>query len=187
MKDVMLDLETLGTKHDAAIIQIGACYFDRKTGEIGRGFSVNVDPGPERFSMDYAAIKWWFEQSDKARNMVMENPVTLEVALDGLKSFLWESDLTVWSHATFDMPILNNAFETLGKKNPIAFRNMRDIRTVMDIYGEKVEIEREGTHHHALDDAKYQARYVSIALQRITCDHMYHAGVCGCGKVYGAA
>jgi len=38
MKDVMLDVETLGTKSTAAIIQIGACYFDRETGEIGDKF-----------------------------------------------------------------------------------------------------------------------------------------------------
>lgn len=167
MKDVMIDIETLGTRHNAMIIQIGAVYFDRYTGEIGRGFSVNVDPGPERFSMDYATIKWWFEQSDKARNMVMENPVTLEVALDGLSQFLWASDLTVWSHATFDMPILNNAFETLGKKNPIAFRNMRDIRTLMDLADHKSTVEREGTHHNALDDAKFQSKYVAEAMYKL--------------------
>ncbi len=44
MNDVMLDLETLGTRHDAMIISIGAVYFERETGLIGPGFSMNVNP-----------------------------------------------------------------------------------------------------------------------------------------------
>ncbi len=43
MRDCMIDFETLGTGPDAAIIQVGACYFDRVTGEIGATFKRNFD------------------------------------------------------------------------------------------------------------------------------------------------
>ena len=37
MQDIMLDIETLGTNSNAAIIQIAICEFDRKTGEVTHG------------------------------------------------------------------------------------------------------------------------------------------------------
>ena len=43
MKDVMIDFETLGNSNNAVVVQIGACYFDRKTGEIGYKFETNID------------------------------------------------------------------------------------------------------------------------------------------------
>ena len=45
MMDVMLDLETLGTRPDAAIIQIGAVLFEPRSGGMvlnGKAFSMHV-------------------------------------------------------------------------------------------------------------------------------------------------
>lgn len=171
MKDVMLDLETLGTAHDALIIQIGAVYFDRTTGELGRNFKATIDADDVAglFSMEYGTVMWWLEQSQRARDSVLGRSITkvsMSQALSDLAYFLG-SDVTLWSHATFDMPILSNAFAKMGIKNPVPFRNMRDLRTLMDLYGEKVELEREGTHHDAHEDARYQARYASVALMKL--------------------
>ena len=42
MKDIMVDLETLGTGANSAIISIGACYFDEYG--IGKTFYMPIDP-----------------------------------------------------------------------------------------------------------------------------------------------
>lgn len=170
MKDIMLDLETLGTRHDAMIIQIGACYFDRETGEIGRAFSVNIDPKgyEDKFTIDYGTIAWWFQQSDAARRAVMGNTLSLEEALRILGDFFFDpSDVCIWSHATFDMPILANAFNIVGIKNRLPFRNARDIRTLMDLAGPSAPMSRDGIHHNALDDCKYQVEYCVQAMQKL--------------------
>lgn len=165
----MIDLETLGTRHGALILQIGACYFNRETGEIGVGFSANVDAGlmVDEFTVDMSTIKWWFEQSDKARQLVTENPQPLVDVLISLSQFLHKPDIMVWSHATFDIPILVNAFEKARITFPVPFRNMRDIRTLMDLSKHRSTIERSGVHHHALDDAKFQAQYCSEAMRKL--------------------
>lgn len=164
----MIDIETLGTRYDAQIIQIGACYFNRNTGDTDVGFSANIDGAlQDEFTIDYDTIKWWTEQEDRARALVFENPIPLPEALGALYRFLNQPDVLLWSHTTFDIPILMNAFNVVGMPCPVPFRNMRDLRTLMDLYGEKVSIDRQGVHHHALDDAKYQARYASVALQNI--------------------
>jgi exodeoxyribonuclease VIII len=43
MQDIMLDLETMATTRDAAIVAIGAVEFDAASGLIGDRFYVPVD------------------------------------------------------------------------------------------------------------------------------------------------
>lgn len=170
MKDVMLDLETLGTRYSAQIISIGAVYFDRETGGIGDGFFKNIDGSQFRdeFTTDYDTIKWWFEQSDAARQFAMKDAIGLIPALQELNEFLLKrGNIQLWSHATFDIPILMNAFEVAGIKCVVPFRNMRDLRTLMDLSKHHSETPREGTHHHALNDATYQVQYAVEAIQKL--------------------
>lgn len=165
MKDIMIDIETLGTRSTSAIIQIGACYFDRKTGEIGNEFCMNVEQC-SGFTTDKETMDWWEKQSKEARESVFSNPQELEGVLHRLQDFLKKGKY-LWSHATFDVPIIMNAMNVYSLKMPIHYRSMRDIRTLMDLAGHKSEIERTGIHHNALDDAKYQAQYCSEAIQKL--------------------
>ena len=42
------------------------------------------------------------------------------------------------------------------------------MRTIMDYLPAELKPKREGTHHNALDDAKYQAQCIAAAHQTIT-------------------
>ena len=42
MNDLMLDIETLGTTYNAVVVQVGAIYFDRLTGDIDAGICLNI-------------------------------------------------------------------------------------------------------------------------------------------------
>lgn len=165
----MIDIETWGTRSTSAIIQIGACYFDRDTGEIGDTFSVNIDylVSTEPFTTDESTMQWWSEQSQEAKDAVSANGVSIATAIRDLHDFLDRDDVRIWSHATFDIPILLNAFHVLGLKFPIHYKRMRDIRTLMDLadhYGTK---EREGIHHNALDDCIFQVGYCTEAFNKL--------------------
>ena len=166
----MLDLETLGTRTTSAIIQIGACYFDRTTGEIGETFTANVKYEGDSFTTDYSTIRWWLTQSEEARQGVTGEAVDMKEALHALSLFMSDGKY-LWSHATFDVPILLNAYHVCGKTLPIHYVNMRDIRTLMDIADHKSEKKREGVHHNGLDDCKYQVAYVVEALNKLSTSH----------------
>lgn len=161
-KDVMLDLETMGTSHIAPIIQIGACYFDRETGELGRRFKSNIKLSSAMEAgmvPDADTIAWWMQQSEEARSSVMSNGLVLHTVLSRLNDFL-EGGEQLWSHATFDAVILTNAMKLCGMWPKISFRGMRDIRTLVDLAGIDIyEMPRVGTHHDALDDCYYQVGY----------------------------
>lgn len=171
MKDVMVDIETMGTRSTSLILQIGACYFDRETGEIGDTFIQNIDYDSltqDLFTVDKSTIDWWLLQSEEARKSVSnEFTTTIDVTLDLFKMFLERGAKYIWSHATFDVPIILNAFNEMDIEFPIHYTKMRDIRTLMDISGHKSSVEREGTHHDALDDCKFQVAYCVEALNKI--------------------
>ena len=168
MKDVMIDLETLGTKSTAAIVQIGACYFDRETGEIGQTLKLNIQypNGFGPFTVDFGTVSWWLQQGEEARSSILGNAMYIAEAMEILRDFLKGAD-NLWAHATFDLPIIQHAFDFCNFKNPVHFRGMRDIRTLMDLADHRSTVERTGTHHDALDDCKFQVQYCVEALNKL--------------------
>lgn len=171
MEDVMIDIETLGTRGTSAIVQIGACYFSRRTGQIGKTFSMNVHVGvlDERFTRDESTLKWWDEQSEEAKAAVFNNGKPIETVLKELSSFLKNRAKFLWSHATFDIPIICNSYYVLDMHLPMHYKQMRDIRTLLDLAGiGHSNLKREGIHHNALDDCKFQVQYCVEAFKALS-------------------
>lgn len=171
MKDVMIDIETLGRKPGCPILSIGAVYFDRNSDDLGQSMLVKVsleDCVNCGFQMDPSTIKWWMEQSDSARAEAFSGTTTLKQALTGLRNFLVH-DALVWGNgATFDISILELAYNLLGMEVPWKFLNIRDCRTVEDLSPlDRSSFPRQGTHHSALDDAVYQAQYISAMIRSL--------------------
>ena len=159
MKDLMVDIETLG-RANGVITQIGACFFDRYTGEIGSEFLVNVQPADcikYGLIMEWDTVKWWMEQPKESWTWI-KDPVVLKKALNCFYEFAKGCE-TVWAHATFDFPILMNAYIAINHKFPFHYRAMRDIRTLVDLSGLPYNKEKKDKTHDALDDCKYQVKY----------------------------
>lgn len=156
MKDVMLDLETLGNGPNSVIIAIGAVKFDA-TG-LGSEFYQVVDPEScvkAGLQMDTSTVMWWMKQSDEARAAFDRPSAPLIAALADFAH--WCGDSVVWGNgASFDNTILSNAYRKTGIEQPWKFWNDRCYRTVKNLYPD-VKLERVGTYHNALDDAKSQA------------------------------
>ncbi len=173
----MLDMETLGVSVTAPIISIAAVYFDPKTGRIGDSFYkvIKLDSSLANGVIEPSTLSWWMMQSDEARQVFNDqSAVTFVEALHQLSDFAVSdggSDLLqVWGNgASFDNAIIAHAYSQAGIDLPWRFRNDRDVRTIVSLCSEIKNVNvlnsvvREGIHHNALDDAIYQARYVSLA------------------------
>ena len=62
MNNLMLDLETMGNTSDSAIIAIGACYFDPKTGKIEGEFykEISLESAVKYGGkVDPSTVVWW--------------------------------------------------------------------------------------------------------------------------------
>jgi exodeoxyribonuclease VIII len=157
MKNVMVDLETLGNGSNAVIIALGAVEFG--DGELGRTFYTNVDPQScvdAGLKMDVSTVMWWMQQTEQSRAIFKKLNSPLRVALDDFATW-YPSGAALWGNgATFDNVILANAYRALGGKQPWEFWNDRCYRTLKSLYPH-VKLERTGVAHNALDDAKSQA------------------------------
>lgn len=169
----MLDIETLGTSHDAVITQIGALYFDPHTGEIGDTFLRNIDIDnsiEEGHKISADSLVWWLAQPRESITWIKDT-VTPKRALNEYASFCARNPSVVWCHTTFDAPIIGFACKKYNVLLPYRYLDYLDISTLVDLMGidkNKMEWKHKKTHN-ALDDCLYQAEYVTVAMQRYYC------------------
>lgn len=171
MPDVMIDIETLSNRFDAPVISIGAVYFDLESGETKQTFLARIDPND---AMNFGrangdTLKWWMEQGDEARRNAMSGKMTLTAALKELAPFV-SSDAMVWGNGpSFDMTVLEHAYARTGIAVPWKFWNVQCCRTIKRLAASTgwTQPQRQGVHHDALDDAVYQAQWVSSAWRHL--------------------
>lgn len=179
--DVSIDLETLGTAHDAPIIALGAVLFNRDTGVHEGEFYCRID---WQSNLDAGRIpsastlQWWLGQSDAARAEILKPAVgTLVEVLQGFASWCYRAHGEThryWGNgATFDVSIPEHAYTTaLRRPAPWKYRNVRDMRTLVDAAtacGFDVKsVPPVGVAHSAIDDARYQADVISAAWRHLT-------------------
>ena len=174
---LMIDLETMGKNPDAPIISIGAIFFDPQTGDMGPEFSKTIDLETAGGVIDRDVIKWWLKQSREAQSAIMTDEIPLDDALLQLREFIDENSgeffVQVWGNgANFDNVILRRSYERQGIPCPWRYCNDRDVRTIVELgkaidFDARTAIPFEGERHNALDDARYQAKYVSVIWQKL--------------------
>ncbi|EIO3925342.1 3'-5' exoribonuclease, partial [Escherichia coli] len=174
---LMIDLETMGKNPDAPIISIGAIFFDPQTGDMGPEFSKTIDLETAGGVIDRDTIKWWLKQSREAQSAIMTDEIPLDDALLQLREFIDENSgeffVQVWGNgANFDNTILRRSYERQGIPCPWRYYNDRDVRTIVELgkamdFDARAAIPFEGERHNALDDARYQAKYVSTIWQKL--------------------
>ncbi|HBA9513281.1 TPA: exonuclease [Escherichia coli] len=174
---LMIDLETMGKNPDAPIISIGAIFFDPQTGDMGPEFSKTIDLDTAGGVIDRDVIKWWLKQSREAQSAIMTDEIPLDDALLQLREFIDENSgeffVQVWGNgANFDNVILRRSYERQGIHCPWRYCNDRDVRTIVELgkaidFDARTAIPFEGERHNALDDARYQAKYVSAIWQKL--------------------
>ncbi|WP_105457371.1 exonuclease [Escherichia coli] len=174
---LMIDLETMGKNPDAPIISIGAIFFDPQTGDMGPEFSKTIDLETTGGVIDRDTIKWWLKQSREAQSALLTDEIPLDDALLQLREFIDENSgeffVQVWGNgANFDNVILRRSYERQGIPCPWRYCNDRDVRTIVELgkaidFDARTDIPFEGERHNALDDARYQAKYVSAIWQKL--------------------
>ena len=192
--DVMLDLETLSTKPNAAILSMGAVTFDSlwdgselsdescRRRECIASFYANVDVDSclsVGMHVEGRTLAWWLQQSREASEAFKDPaPDHISIVLQRFAGW-WtanlgtRADVRVWSHgAGFDIPILVNALEAVGRSVPFKYINHRDTRTLFELAEMsgsgslyKIESLKNPHPHHALHDAINQARKVQYCFK----------------------
>lgn len=164
MKNVMLDLETMGISANSAIVSIGAVEFDKDMGILDRFYEIIdlqscIDKG---FDIDGKTVVWWMRQSEEVRKELFKyNPINIKEALQKFKDWLGYDNLQIWGNgADFDNTILTNAFRKFKVIDPWKFTANRCFRTLKSSFPELQNIKQVRCSHKAIDDAEWQANYL---------------------------
>jgi hypothetical protein len=182
--DIMIDLETLATSTDAAILTIGAVKFDPFGSEIKEpdmdSFYVKVDlDSCDRIGLvtNDDTIAWWASQSKEAQDAAFDptGRIDIEDAFAQLYKFCWGAK-RVWSNGSiFDIMICEHVFKKIGKAVPWKFWEIRDVRTAFDL---GINPKRPPvTAHHALEDAWNQAVGIQNVYNTLRTSTKYDGGM----------
>lgn len=183
MNNIMLDLETMGKGSNAAIVSIGAVFFNPLTGELGDQFYKRIwlESAAKYGELDASTVAWWLGQSDEARAEINHNDsVGLNGAIRGFSKFVINNTkgsftyTRVWGNGcTFDNVIIANAYKQLKLQKPWSYAGDMDVRTIVELgrkllnFDPKKDMPFEGEKHNALADAIHQAKYVSAIYQKL--------------------
>jgi len=158
---IMLDLETMSTTSNAAIIELSAAKFN-ETGIVST-FSRIVDLNSSLslgLDMSLDTVLWWSKQSDDANDIFSKDSISIDKALDDFSIWYGDGDIPMWGNGSdFDNVILANAYTKSNKDIPWNHRMNRCYRTFKSQF-QNIELQRVGTHHNAKDDAISQALHL---------------------------
>ncbi len=181
MEHLMVDLETLSTSSNAAIVSIGAVWFDPDQG-LGDSYYQIYEPVNIKSCIDAGfnvcgnTIRWWMAQSKEAQ-AVFNDPsqIPIKEALTCLSDYIHDvnPNVKVWGNGpAFDNAILADAYRRLNMDQPWQFYNDRCYRTLIAMaseFGFEPKAMQQGIPHNALDDAIHQAKNAMAAMNHIKC------------------
>ena len=174
MKHVMIDLETMSTQSNAAIVSIGAVAFDES--RIYDQFYTPIDLNScieHGLHVEQRTVEWWETQDPEA--VMAWKTGSAPNLLSALTEFnVWirrgstDSEIRPWGNGSdFDIVILGNAHRAVDAEPPWKFYNHRCFRTIKNLLPlPQNELRRTGVKHHALNDAQNQAVHLQEILKK---------------------
>lgn len=184
----MIDLETMGTGSNSAIVQLGAVQFDRHNGIIGKlPFKANIDL---QSCLDMgllvtgSTIEFWMTKSDTQRNgLYNPKPEHLNKVLTDFNNWLdYKAALEnrfasakifhLWGRSPrFDLGLLHDAYKKAQLPVLWDFRKEMDVRTIEALRPDvktKFDDERDlSKSHDSIADCEHQINYVSAIWQEL--------------------
>lgn len=174
----MLDFETLGNGADSIVVSLGAVWFNKEgiKHETLFLFSLRDQVIRER-TFTASTLTWWMGQKDGAREVFKKLGDGLDMPAF-FEKFEHESRFAMakvgegwdqfrpWGNgANFDVSIMEDLYRRHHEKRdegiPWKFWNTICYRTFNMLTDcKKLRARPHGTHHSALDDARYQAQTV---------------------------
>lgn len=170
MRNIMVDIETLGHAPKSVILSIGATHFDK--GGLSLPFYTRIDIGSSLLAgchVEPATLNWWRKQNTEPIKRAFFAPEVLHLsdALVAFQDYLGnKNQFYLWAKGPdYDCVALKHVYDLLLMDTPWQFRNTRDVRTVIGFVNpsEVPTASSEGEPHDAYYDACIQSKLVISA------------------------
>lgn len=166
--DLMVDIETIGTKPNQPMIQLGAVAFDIETGAILDELNIGIAVG-EDVAISGDTLRWWLKTDhDLFKELVLSGGLSEREAIMKFNSWVtglaWKylavpakgvpnnpiamiegsvdkTKVFLWGNGIlFDNRIIKGKCEQYGLEYPISYKSDRDMRTISELYCEKYRV-----------------------------------------------
>jgi hypothetical protein len=173
----MIDTETLGTKVDAVVFELGAIFFNENyetLSEFQRFLDIDQQLACGR-TTDESTLKFWLDEDNFQHPRKAETDIaTLEdgqiqiLAVGGIRqnlldfamAYKFSESTEIWANGTdFDISKLEHLFRQFAVPIPWRYDSKRDLRTMRKIMkGRYIQYYKDPnvTAHHALNDCRWQ-------------------------------
>lgn len=165
---MMIDIETLGLDQGAIILSCGAAICDLEAPNYALQHTdyarFNFEYEQKNNTIDIETMKWWMKQSEEARHVFDEEPVTIARFWSVLRGIAISHNVeTFWSKGSdFDLKLLSYYFKENGYSSLWTYKQVRCFRTLEALYpmAELVPDKAAIIKHNALHDAEYQLQHL---------------------------
>ena len=169
---IALDVEPLDKRPTALVLSSGMVVFTLVGGEVA---SFYVEPSKEEQktigrTVDEGTVHWWSLQNEAAQFVLQTPGIPVLQALNGMGSFLSRFQGGgyeiggVWGYGSdFDNAMVQDLSRAAGFGDPWPYGKNRCGRTVVELAA-LAKPQNVGTHHNALDDARFQANRIRQSL-----------------------
>ena len=166
--DLMVDIETLGTKPTSVILSIGAVLFDEKCNiqeEFYRNISITENYKNE-FTVDLSTIEFWKKQPQHIIDSLKSDKRPINEVLNDFSDFCpKDKHSRFWSRGSFDAIILANAYNVIKRDVPWIWWNEMDLRTLTNFFN--IKKPKNENAHNALADCRAQVEHLKIILDML--------------------
>lgn len=183
MTDIVIDIETLGTRPGCCVIEIGACAvrgqaivanFSRRV--VSRYSIESIKtilngpyPNSQLALADADTLRWWTEPErlPTLETLLRRSRTPAYKALAMFARWICSSTpdprrMRVWGNGpSFDLAILAEAYELTCQRLPWRYTRERCVRTALEREGldpRGFPWQESGPRHRALNDARHEAR-----------------------------
>lgn len=172
-----IDMETLSTEHNAALLSIGAVIHDFGTGQQVDTFYANITPESSiaaGLDVSESTKAWWTKQGQAAQDVLSVDQRSLRDVLVDFAKWLAGHGVqyAIGNGPRADNQWLESACKAVGMQSPIKYWGDLDMRTLTFIGTHILGLDHwhstfKGVKHNALHDAINEAEFCNVVFQKL--------------------
>lgn len=172
-----IDMETLSTEHNAALLSIGAVIHDFGTGQQVDTFYANITPESSiaaGLDVSESTKAWWAKQGQAAQDVLSVDQRPLRDVLVDFAKWLAVHGVqyAIGNGPRADNQWLESACKAVGMQSPIKYWGDLDMRTLTFIGTHILGLDHwhntfKGVKHNALHDAINEAEFCNAVFQKL--------------------
>lgn len=172
-----IDMETLSTEHNAALLSIGAVIHNFGTGQQVDTFYANITPESSiaaGLHVSESTKAWWAKQGQAAQDVLSVDQRPLRDVLVEFAKWLAGHGVqyAIGNGPRADNQWLESACKAVGMQSPIKYWGDLDMRTLTFIGTHILGLDHwhntfKGVKHNALHDAINEAEFCNAVFQKL--------------------